>query len=53
MGDEALVFGKWELVRRSLTGMKILATVSVDVPCMAAIYTVNKNVCMGTCLELM
>lgn len=52
MGDEAAVFGKWDAERRSLTGMKSLATESEEEPRMAAIYTVNKNGCMGTLLEL-
>lgn len=52
MGDEAAIFGKWDAKRRSLTGMKILATQSQDQPSMAAIYTVNKNVRMGTLLDL-
>lgn len=52
MGDTAAVFGKWDAQRRSLTGIHILATQSQDQPSMAAIYTVLKNVRMGTLLEL-
>ncbi|KRO18596.1 DNA helicase RecG [Lacticaseibacillus saniviri JCM 17471 = DSM 24301] len=52
MGVEAAIFGKWDGMRHSLTGMKLLATQNQEEPGLAAVYPVNKSIRQQTLIAL-
>ncbi|KRM72799.1 DNA helicase RecG [Lacticaseibacillus brantae DSM 23927] len=52
MGDEAAVYGKWDALRHTLTGMKVLATQNSEHPSFTGIYPVNKHVRQSWLVEL-
>ncbi|MFD1484364.1 ATP-dependent DNA helicase RecG [Lacticaseibacillus baoqingensis] len=51
-GVEAAIYGKWDAKRKTMTGMKVLATQTADEPSLAGVYPANKNIRQKTIADL-
>ncbi|AXX64350.1 ATP-dependent DNA helicase RecG [Bombilactobacillus bombi] len=52
VGQEALVYGRWNEAKRSLTGIKVLNQTSFDQESLASIYPTNKKIHQTTLIKL-